>query len=146
MNGKFESTSNNYDESNLNRLHSVLGTSMVGTLRFAHPTPLTERGRRGRRISVDRPFWRKVIYSWQRFDLRRHVGGACHPVCRVGAFEDPDGAVRPGALLVPGGAERLVTGETLCANLSRQHGLRCFGGNLLRPQLRAEKNSSDSHE
>ena len=32
MNGKFESNSNDYNESNLNRLHSVLGAGVVGGL------------------------------------------------------------------------------------------------------------------
>ena len=86
----------------------------------------------------------KVFRSRKRFDLRRHVGRARDAVCRVAAFEDPDGAVRPGALPVPRGANRLVTSEPLYTNLSRQHGLRRFGRSLLRPCLRAEKNSSDS--
>lgn len=71
MNGKFESNSNNYDESNLNRLHLhadelidgiqdsqggrgvpsiYTGVAVEGTLRFAHPTPLSGGGGRERTL------------------------------------------------------------------------------------------------
>ena len=149
MNGKFESTSNNYDELNLNRVHSMKPASRTRRVGKAQRAHHLHRGRGGGHASLCPPYaayGETVIRSRERFDLRRHVGRAGDSVCRVAASEDPDGAVRPGALLVPGGAERLVAGETLYANLSRQHGLRRFGRNRLRPHLRAEKNSSDSQE
>lgn len=82
-----------------------------------------------------------VIRLRERFDLRRHVRGARDPVCRIAAFENPDGAVWLGALLVPRCAKRLVTGETLHTNLSRQHGLRRFGRSLLRPRRKLSDRS-----
>jgi hypothetical protein len=65
-----------------------------------------------------------------------HVGRTTDPIGRVAALENPDGVVRPGALLVSHRAERLVTGEPLHANLRRKHGLRRFGCNRCRYLLR----------
>jgi catechol 2,3-dioxygenase-like lactoylglutathione lyase family enzyme len=89
--------------------------------------------------------------SWQRFDLRHHIRSARDPVRRVAALKDPDGAVRAGAFSISQGTKRFVTGETLNANLRRQHRLRSFACNqrcccLLRPHQWAEKNSCGSQE
>jgi len=44
MNGKFESKSNNYDEPNLNRLHSVLGAgASVARVSAATPGDVVDR-------------------------------------------------------------------------------------------------------
>jgi hypothetical protein len=44
MNGKFESNSNDYDESNLNRLHTVHGSLMMP---LAHHTQTSALGDEG---------------------------------------------------------------------------------------------------
>jgi len=36
----------------------------------------------------------KADRSWQRLDLRRHIWSAGDPVRRVGAFKDPNAAIR----------------------------------------------------
>ena len=140
MNGKFESNSNNYDESNLNRRRGVGARFALPVLRRLRAEVAASGGHPTTLLCA------KVIRSRERFDLRRHVGNASNAVCRVAAFEDPDSAVRPGALVVPAGTERLVTGEPLRANLSRQDGLRRFGRNRLRANLRNEKIGGDSRE
>ena len=75
MNGKFESTSKNYDESNLNRLPCKADELIDGVPHLAGG----ERWPAAADIQR-RPPWAKVIRSRERFDLRSQVGTASDPV------------------------------------------------------------------
>src|ERR1700758_5437652 len=70
-----------------------------------------------------------IGYSYrlfQRLHLRGHVGKATHPVGRVAAFQDPDSIVGPRALCISRGAQRLVTGKALRADLRGEYALNRF--------------------
>jgi hypothetical protein len=72
MNGKFESNSNDYDESNLNRLHSVPGAGVVAGDAIARPSLV--RAALGSPLSLRDEFRCQLI----KFDQRLVADRAVH--------------------------------------------------------------------